>query len=168
MKVLTLALALSFTVPAAAELAVGDPAPNLCYTDIDDNQVCTGQLAGAVQVLIYSTGWCPACNQEMAELAPKAKAYQGKAVVFLSLSAQGDTHGSLPDKDFLKKWRDRHNIGFTVAASPRDAGNSFFDPPYYIPAAVILDKDGKLAAKGQGMPVSEILSHVDKLLGAEE
>lgn len=149
-------LGLAFRAFAAVE--VGEPSPKLCYMDIDDNKVCVDQMKGAVVVLIYSTGWCPACNEEMKELVPRVKEFQGKPVVFISLSSQGDQKPSDPDKAFLLKWKKRYNIPFTVAASPKDAGAKYFDPPYYIPAVVILDKDAKLAAKEQGMSIDDMFA----------
>jgi peroxiredoxin len=118
MKRLTWLFALGLTFRAFGALQIGDAAPNLCYTDIDENQMCVDQMKGAVVVLVYSTGWCPACNDEMKELAPRSQEFKGKPVVFVSLSSQGDGHGSLPDKAFLATWKKRHNIPFPVAASP--------------------------------------------------
>ncbi len=164
MKLASCLLALGLAFPAFAALNIGDSAPNVCYLDISDNQVCVDQMKGAVVVLIYSTGWCPACNDEMRELVPRVKEFKGKPVVFVSLSSQGDTHGSDPDKAFLEAWRKKHNIPFTVAASPKDAGKNFFDPPYYIPATVILDKQGKLVSKEQGQAVDDIFAIINKNL----
>lgn len=164
MKLITLLAAVGLSLPALGALNVGDPTPNLCYQDISENQLCVDHMKGAIVVLIYSTGWCPACNDEMKELAPRAKEFQGKPVVFISLSSQGDGHGSEPDKAFLTKWQKRHNIPFTVAASPKDAGKSYFDPPFYIPATVVLDKTGKLLAKEQGMSVDALFAIINKNL----
>jgi peroxiredoxin len=157
-------LALGIALPALGALEIGEQAPGLCYPDVDENQICVETMKGAVVVLIYSTGWCPACNDEMRELAPRVKEFTGKPVVFVSLSSQGDTHGSAPDKNFLASWKKRHNIPFTVAASPKDAGKAFFDPPYYIPAVVVLDKQGKLLAKEQGMSVDDLFAVIQKNL----
>lgn len=164
MKLISWFAALGLALPVLGALNVGDPTPNLCYSDIGDNQVCVDQMKGAIVVLVYSTGWCPACNDEMKELAPRVKEFQGKPVVFISLSSQNDTHGGEPDKAFLEKWQKRYNIPFTVAASPKDAGKSYFDPPYYIPATVVLDKTGKLLAKEQGMEVDALFALIKKNL----
>jgi peroxiredoxin len=164
MRLLSLFLALGTAFPVFGALNIGDTAPNLCYLDLSENQVCVDQMKGAVVVLIYSTGWCPACQAEMKELVPRVKEFQGKSVVFISLSSQGDGHGSEPDKKFLESWQKRYNIPFTVAASPKDAGKSFFDPPYYIPATVVLDKSGKLIGKEQGMSVDDLFALINKNL----
>jgi peroxiredoxin len=164
MKMLSWLLALGVAFPVFGALNVGEAAPSLCYLDVSENQVCVDQMKGAVVVLIYSTGWCPACNDEMRELAPRVGEFKGKSVVFISLSSQGDEHGSEPNKAFLEKWQKRYNIPFTVAASPKDAGKSFFDPPFYIPATVVLDKTGKLLAKEQGMSVDSLFALINKNL----
>jgi len=100
----------------------------------------------------------------MRELAARAKEFDGEPVTFLSLSAQGDAHGSLPTTEFLKSWRDRHRIPFLVAASPKDAGKQFFAPPIYIPNLAVVGKDGKLTYKAVAPEVDTLFAEIKKAL----
>lgn len=151
-------------VGARPVIEVGQDVPDMCWSGIGEQRICLSGFADTVRVLVYSTGWCPACNQEMSELAPRAKEFEGQPVTFVSLSAQGDQHGSEPTEDFLKSWKERHNIPFLVAASPKDAGKSFFAPPLYIPNVAIVGKDGKLAYKAVGPEVDAVFAEIKKAL----
>ena len=156
----------AFSLPLQAVYEVGDPvSPEMCWQDRYEQQLCLSAIRGAVVVLVYNTGWCPGCNAEMSELASRYSEMKGKPVVFFSLSSEGNSHGSAPDTAFLNDWQKKHSIPFNVAASPRDAGKSFFKPPYYIPSVVILDKEGKLAFKEVDASVTKVFSEVNRLVG---
>jgi len=159
-----LALACITCAPAFAVIEIGDEVPEMCWTASDDSQHCLSHNPNNVRVLLYNTGWCPPCNAEFKELSPAVKEFDGKAVTFISLSSQGWKKGSTPDKQFLNEWKDKHAIPFTVAASPKDAGKAFFEPPYYIPSVVIIDQKGKLVFKEVSSPVEHTLKQVRDLL----
>lgn len=159
---------LGFSLPAAnasAVIEVGDDVPEYCWTDVSQKKICHPAFVGNVRVLIYSTGWCPDCNKEMAVLAVRSQEFADKPVTFISLSAQGDVQGAPPTIDFLKGWRERHKIPFLVAASPRDAGKNFFAPPIYIPNVVVIGRDNRLAYKSIGPTVDELFAEIKKALG---
>ncbi len=142
---------------------IGDSAPNLCWKDATNQTVCVDDHKDKVRVLVYATGWCPACNEEMTQLAPQVAQFSSSPVIFLSLMAQGDTHGSAPSPQFLTKWKKKHGISFPVLASPKDAGKNFFAAPIYIPNVVIIGKDGKVAYKEVAPEVSTLLAKVKEL-----
>lgn len=143
---------------------VGDPVPNLCWNTSGLSQVCLDYAPGVVRVLLFNAGWCGPCNEEFKEIGPKVKEFDGKPVIFVSLSSDGWTNGSKPDSTFLREWEVKHNIPFLVAASPKDAGKKFFDPPLYIPNVAIIGKDGKLAYKAVNPGVSAVFEEVRKHL----
>ena len=145
-------------------IEVGQPVPNMCWTDANAKQVCLDSFPSTVRVLIYSAGWCPACNAEIDEISARVKEFNGQPVTFISLSSQGDEHGQDPTVDFLKSWKERHNIPFVVAAAPKDAGKHFFTPPLYIPNVALVGKDGKLAYKAVAPDVDTLFEEVRKAL----
>lgn len=158
---LTLAL---LATPLFAVLEIGDAVPkDMCWTDRFEQKLCLSDIHGAVVVLVYNTGWCPGCNDEMAEMSRRFSEMKGKPAVFFSLSSEGYGKGAPPDKDFLNDWQKKHSIPFMVAASPKDAGKSFFKPPYYIPSLVIIDKEGKLAFKEVEPAVTKVFEEVNRL-----
>ena len=169
-KVSIIALFLAFSASAVVE--IGEQAPNLCYTDIDQQEFCLDDFKGTVAVLVYNAGWCPPCNSEMSELAPASVEFANQPVTFVSISGNGWSHGSDPSVQFLKEWKAKHGIpdkltsgiSFVVSAGPGDFGKNFIAPPLYIPNTAILDQQGRLAAKGVGMSVSEMFGTVRKLV----
>ena len=152
-------------IDAHAVIEVGEDVPEYCWTDVSEKKVCHPAFVGNVRVLIYSTGWCPDCNKEMAILAVRSNEFEDKPVTFISLSAQGDIQGAPPTTAFLKTWKERHKIPFLVAASPRDAGKNFFAPPIYIPNVVIIGRDNRLAYKAIGPTVDEVFAEIKKAIG---
>ena len=163
-----LALFLLLPVQAYALIEIGDAVPEMCWTDLAEKQVCLSQHTEKVRVLVYNTGWCPDCQREFTQLAPRAKEFSEDAVVFISLSSQGWTRGAPADTKFLNEWQARYNIPFPVAASPADAGRKFFNAPYFIPRAVVIDKEQKLAFKQteelESLTVDELFAEVRKAL----
>lgn len=153
---------LSANSPAIVE--IGQEVPDMCWSTVDAKVFCLSDAANDVRVLLYSTGWCPACNEEMTKLVPRVKEFEGRPVLFVSLSAQGDSPGAPPEQVFLMNWKLRHKIPFQVAASPGDAGKSFFNPPYYIPNVVIVDSKGVLALKGSDVTIDAVFEKIRLLL----
>lgn len=158
MKNLILALCLVFASAARADLQ------KVCYTTDSGGQFCTTDNLGKVQVYIYNAGWCPDCNQEMDEMPAVFNQFQGRNVVFASLSGQND-NSAAPDAAFLKDWRQRHNLpaGFVVAGKFNDFG-TIFNPPGYVPFTVILDAQGNVATSGD-LDSSAIATKVQQMLG---
>ena len=154
------------SVPAFAVYEVGDAVENLCWKDAEEKTLCLEDeaLKPTVKVLLYNAGWCPPCNDELSEIAPRVTEFAGKPVTFLSLSASGWQHGSEPTMQFLKEWAAKHKITFPVLASPKDAGKKFIAPPIYIPNVAIVGKDGKLTYKAINPGVDVILDEVRSAL----
>lgn len=140
--------------------------PKVCYETVDSSQFCTTDHLGDVQVFVYNAGWCPPCNMEMDELSVLYKQFVGKPVTFASLSGEGYQRGSVPDKQFLKSWKQQHHIPFVVAGKYKDFGQAF-EFPGYIPFTVIVDQKGNVVDKG-GLDASEIIAKVKQLLSEEQ
>ena len=99
----------------------------------------------------------------MKELVAKVSEFKGKPVTFISLSVAGWSSGELPSTTFLKEWKAKHSIPFTVAASPKNAGKEFYATPR-IPNMVVIDQSGKLAFKQIHAPVDQVFAKVRELL----
>lgn len=143
---------------------LGEKAPEMCWKALNSKEICIRDLKNQVTVLVYSTGWCPGCQDEISELSQRYSEIKNPAVVILSLSADGFKHGQPVDEEFLKEWKAKYKIPFEVVASPNNAGKEFFEPPYYIPATVILDKQGIVRFKKVDASVDEIFKEVRSIL----
>lgn len=152
-----------FVYPLFGVVEIGEKAPELCWKSIEAQEICVKDLQNRVAVLVYSTGWCPGCQDEIAELSRRYSEIKHPAVAIVSLSAEGFKHGEPVNEEFLKAWQKKYQIPFLVAASPNNAGKDFFKPPYYIPATVILDKAGVVRFKKVDASVDEIFKEVKGL-----
>ena len=148
----------------AAVIEKGEFVPNRCWTTVDDKPFCLDYALDTVRVLIHSAGWCGPCNIEMSELASRVKEFEGKPVTFINLAVQGWAHGSMPTKEFMTQWKEKHKIPFTVAASPKDAGTAYFTPPLYVPSVVIIDRNGVLVYKNSGDEVDTVFAEINAAL----
>lgn len=164
MKNLVALLLVAFSLPLVAVVEIGEKTPELCWKKVDSKEICTRNLEGKVAVLVYNTGWCPGCQEEVEELSRRYTEIKSEKVVILSLSAEGFKHGQPANEEFLKAWQKKYQIPFEVAASPNNAGKEFFKPPYYIPATVILDQKGLVQFKKIDASVGEIFSKVRSLI----
>lgn len=152
------------TLPLFGVVEIGEKTPELCWKKIEAKEICTRDLTGKIAVLVYNTGWCPGCQEEVEELSRRYAEIKNEKVVVISLSAEGFKHGQPANEEFLRAWQKKYQIPFEVAASPNNAGKEFFKPPYYIPATVILDKSGILQFKKVDASVGEIFSKVRALM----
>src|SRR5881392_3838606 len=93
MKVLTalfFALVVSTTAYSQARLNVGMSAPQFTATDMNGNDVALSDLRGKVVVMTFWTTRCPICHEEFPKLNQVAKSFDGRNVVFLSLTTDSE------------------------------------------------------------------------------
>lgn len=57
MKLQLTILALVASLNVFAVVGIGEPVPNLCYTDVNEEEFCLDDAKGNVLVLSYGTGW---------------------------------------------------------------------------------------------------------------
>ena len=143
---------------------IGEKAPSLCWKALSNQEICLDKLEDRVVVLVYSTGWCPGCQDEISELSQRYSEIKHPKLSVISLSAEGAKHGQAADEEFLKSWKEKYQIPFEVATSPNNAGKDFFKPPYYIPAVVVLDRNSVVRFKKVDASVDEIFQAVRALL----
>ncbi|MEV5608082.1 TlpA disulfide reductase family protein [Streptomyces sp. NPDC052225] len=127
-------------------------APDLTGKDLEGKKIKLADYKGKVVVLNVWGSWCPPCRAEAPNFVKVDKANEGKDVQFLGINTR-DTSTS-PAKEFEK------DFGVTYP--------SFYDPtgklllqfekgtlnPQAIPSTIIVDRDGKIAARSL-KPLSE-------------
>lgn len=171
MKTILFCLIAAF--PAFGIYKIGDTPKNVCWNVAElaaPAKVCLNDATklGEVQVLLFNAGWCVPCQQEFKELVPAMEAFAGKRIHFISLSCEGWNHGDSPARLFLEQWHLWHKIDkakaqWYTAASPRNAGNDYFNGPS-VPNVVILNAAGKVAYKAINPGVREIARQINKIL----
>ncbi|WP_164108318.1 MULTISPECIES: TlpA family protein disulfide reductase [Sphingobacterium] len=132
-------LAKSEVNPSAAVAAVDKAS----FVGADNKIYDTEQLRGKVLFINFWATWCPPCRAEMPSIQTLYDKFKGNdQIEFLIVEIEGDVEGT--DK-FLKEQDLQLPIVYPNGEIPTNwLGGS-------IPTTVILDKNGKIAAKEEGM-----------------
>ncbi|MET8584028.1 TlpA disulfide reductase family protein [Streptomyces collinus] len=120
-------------------------APDLSGRTIDGKTLDVADYKGKVVVLNVWGSWCGPCREEAQYFAKVSKAYEGKGVQFVGINTR-DT-STTPAVAFEKE----HGIGYPSLYDPTGKLMLRFKKgtlnPQLIPSTLILDKDGKVAAR---------------------
>ncbi|MFF7239880.1 TlpA disulfide reductase family protein [Streptomyces collinus] len=120
-------------------------APDLSGKTIDGKTLDVADYKGKVVVINVWGSWCGPCREEARYFAKVSKAYEGKDVQFVGINTR-DT-STTPAVAFEKE----HGIGYPSLYDPTGRLMLRFKKgtlnPQLIPSTLILDKDGKVAAR---------------------
>ncbi|UXY36416.1 TlpA family protein disulfide reductase [Streptomyces albidocamelliae] len=120
-------------------------APDLSGKTIDGRTVDVADYKGKVVVLNVWGSWCGPCREEAKYFAKVSKDYSGKGVQFVGINTR-DT-STTPAVAFEKE----HGIGYPSLYDPTGRLMLRFKKgtlnPQLIPSTLILDRDGKIAAR---------------------
>ncbi|WP_330459190.1 TlpA family protein disulfide reductase [Streptomyces sp. NBC_00820] len=120
-------------------------APDLSGKSIDGKSLDVARYKGKVVVVNVWGSWCSPCREEAPYFSKVAKAYQGKGVQFVGINTR-DT-STTPALAFEKE----HGISYPSLYDPTGKLMLRFKKgtlnPQLIPSTLIIDKDGKVAAR---------------------
>ncbi|MGW2637786.1 TlpA family protein disulfide reductase [Streptomyces sp. NPDC001348] len=129
------------TVPKGKRVA----APDLSGKTVDGKSLDVADYKGKVVVINVWGSWCPPCRAEAGYFAKVSKEYQGKGVQFVGLNTRDST--TTPAVAFEKS----HGITYPSLYDPTGKMMLRFKKgtlnPQLIPSTLILDRDGKIAAR---------------------
>lgn len=121
-------------------------APNAAGVDLNGDPLALSDFAGQVVVLNVWASWCAPCRAEAGALEEVAVQFEGKGVQFVGLNTRdsnaaaqafmrnfGVTYPSLVDKD------GRIQLLFNDSL-----------PPQAIPSTIVIDQQGRVAARALG------------------
>ncbi|MFF4020121.1 TlpA family protein disulfide reductase [Streptomyces sp. NPDC001843] len=129
------------TVPQGKRVA----APDLSGKTVDGKTLDVADYKGKVVVINVWGSWCPPCRAEANYFAKVSKEYQGKGVQFVGLNTRDSS--TTPAVAFEKG----HGITYPSLYDPTGKLMLRFKKgtlnPQLIPSTLILDRDGKIAAR---------------------
>lgn len=139
------------------------PAPDLVGETLDGSTFRLADHRGEVVVLNVWASWCAPCRAEAPGLAALAREYDGKGVQFAGLDTR--------DSDVsARAFVDRFGIPYPNVID-RDGqlqllfGDSL--PPQAIPSTLVIDSEGRVAARALGkVSESSLRAMVEPLLAA--
>ncbi|MBJ6639804.1 TlpA family protein disulfide reductase [Streptomyces sp. DHE7-1] len=120
-------------------------APDLSGRTIDGKNLDIADYRGKVVVVNVWGSWCGPCREEAQYFAKVSKAYEGKGVQFVGINTR-DT-STTPAIAFEQE----HGIGYPSLYDPTGKLMLRFEKgtlnPQLIPSTLVIDKDGKVAAR---------------------
>lgn len=147
-----LALALTVSYPAAAELPSSAPLFAATLADLDDKPVALEQFRGKPLIVNFWAQWCAPCRAEIPELIKVRNANKGK----LEILGIGIEDKAAPAKEFARSYRMDYPV-FVAKESGiplmRALGNTRMGLPY----TIVIDRSGKVVQTKAGLMRKEDL-----------
>lgn len=137
-------------------------APALSGTTLDGKKLSLSDYRGKVVVVNVWGSWCSPCRREAPALEETYQKYQAKGVQFLGINVRDDNAAALA---FVSS----DSITYPSLQDPDETLLLQFKtivPPTDIPSSIIVDRDGKLAARIIGeVTEPQLMQALDKALG---
>ena len=137
--ILAIVLTFNFLIARIDEQA----APEFTLIALDGTEVALADFKGKVLFLNFWATWCPPCRQEIPgflEMYDKYKS-EGMEILGVSLDRQGT--------DVVKAFAEKMKITYPLAISNMEIMQAY-QPGQYIPATIIIDREGNLQEKHVG------------------
>lgn len=153
--VATSAFALTTYLPAERK-----PAPAISGELLDGSGTYS-LPGGTVTVINFWASWCGPCVAEASELEQSYQANKSD-VTFVGVNTRGD------DRDAAKQFVAKHKTTYPNVFDPTGRLSlGFPDPPPSVPATIVLDRQGRVAAIAFGPVIARTLEPVLADLTAE-
>lgn len=121
------------------------PAPKLDGETLDGKQLDVADLKGKVVVLNIWASWCGPCRLEAQYFSRVAKETKDKGVEFVGINTRN------PKKDEAVKFEEDYGVPYPSIYDPTGKLMLRFPKgtlnPQAIPSTVVLDREGKIAAR---------------------
>ncbi|WP_326610942.1 TlpA family protein disulfide reductase [Streptomyces scopuliridis] len=122
------------------------PANQLSGETLDGKQLDVADLKGKIVVMNVWGSWCPPCRAEAPHFAKVAKETESKGVAFVGINTRDPNKGPALafEKDYGVPYPSLYDPAgkLIVNGFPKGSLN-----PQSIPSTIVLDQDGKIAAR---------------------
>jgi peroxiredoxin len=139
------------------DLPQGTPAPAFSVQTLNGDSLSLAGLHGKVVVLNFWATWCPACREELPDLSRFAAAHPHDCIKLIGISDE--------DPVQLYAWLGAHPLGYPIVGNAGDLG------PLYgveaLPTTVVIDKEGRVAARFVGAVQLKALERAVERLNAD-
>ena len=137
---------------AIAALLLSNPAANLKFTfkDIEGKKVSLSQFKGKVIILDFWATWCVPCKEEIPWFIELQKKYGDRGLQIVGVSVD-DTMNQ------AKKYATEMKMNYPVLlAEGKEDILKAYDPIPAIPVSIIIDRDGRIATRHEGIAKKDV------------
>lgn len=135
-------------------------APDFTLKDLKGNEVSLSACRGKVIFLNFWATWCPPCRQEIPGFIEVYNGYKDRGMVIIGISLDRKSPDSI--LEFAEEYKINYPLVMATAKIVMD-----YQPGDFIPATIIIDKNGKIRERHVGyMDKATLKSYFLKL--AEE
>ncbi|CAM5523779.1 hypothetical protein SXANM310S_00295 [Streptomyces xanthochromogenes] len=148
-----------------ATVAKGDRqnAPELSGATVDGKQLDVASLKGKIVVLNVWGSWCAPCRAEAPYLAKVSKEMKSKGVEFVGINTRDTDKGPAQkfEQEFGVDYASLYDpIGKLILRFPKGSLN-----PQAIPSTIVLDRNGKIAARAlMALDDTKLHQMIDQLI----
>jgi thiol-disulfide isomerase/thioredoxin len=141
-KVSVILLALSLT--ASAQSGASEKAPDIVLKDLKGKTIRLKDFRGRVVLLNFWATWCVPCRAEIPELVKWQKEYQAQGLQII-----GVTYPPV-NKIKVRKFARQNKINYPVLFGTKKT-KALFDAGDVMPYSIVIDKDGNIKARIEGV-----------------
>lgn len=121
----------------SSRVEVGQPAPEVSFTDFSGNNSRLSDYRGKAAVLDFWAAWCPFCLEEMQELQKVQDKY-GNGLVILGIHRT-----ATESKQTGERFAQDRGVSYTLVVDPQDTlYRTFSTGISAMPLAVFIDQEG--------------------------
>jgi thiol-disulfide isomerase/thioredoxin len=137
---------------AVAALLLANPAANLKFSfkDIDGKKVSLSQFKGKVIILDFWATWCVPCKEEIPGFIELQKKYGDRGLQIVGVSVDDTMSQAKTYAAGMKM-----NYPVLLAEGKEDILKAY-DPIKGIPVSIIIDRDGRIATRHEGIAKMDV------------
>lgn len=134
-------------------------APDFSLTDLDGKPLSLARLRGKVVIVDFWATWCGPCRDEAPALVSLQRRLGGHGLQLVGISMDDN---ATPVRKFVREY----HVNYPVAVGDADLGRRY-GTVLGLPVKILVDRDGRIAARHTGAVDATALEHEVKSLLAE-
>ncbi|MBB4929288.1 thiol-disulfide isomerase/thioredoxin [Lipingzhangella halophila] len=141
-----------------------EPAPEVSGETLDGDDVSLADHRGEVLVMNIWASWCGPCREEMPVLSEVHGEFSDDGLAFLGVNIKDD-------RTAAKAFADNYGVAYpSIYDQPGQVPQAFRDtvPPKAIPSTLVIDREGRIAARVIGpVTYNQLTGLVEPVLDEE-
>jgi thiol-disulfide isomerase/thioredoxin len=139
---------LMFTTAAAHAQSNAQQAPPLTLKSIQGRALSLSNYSGKVVLLNFWATWCPPCRAEMPDLVRMQREYGVRGLQVIGITYPPETLREA--RRFIRKL----GVNYPIAIGTKET-KALFDESETLPVTIVIDREGKIAERIEGILLPE-------------